>query len=55
MEKFYTWYITMDGMLGKQEMYFLTIEISFIGSEKINLMLWRTKADGIYVFTKHSL
>lgn len=39
MEKFYTWYITMDGMLGKQEMYFLTIEISFIGSEKINLML----------------
>lgn len=36
MEKFYTWYITMDGMSGKQEMYFLTIEISFSGSKRSN-------------------
>lgn len=44
MEKFYTWYITMDGMSGKQKMYFLTIEISLYGSNR--LMLW-TKASGI--------
>ena len=33
MEKFYTWYITMDGMSGKQEMYFLMLKFVF-GSER---------------------
>lgn len=37
MEKFYTWYITMDGMSGKQEMYFLTIEISVVQKDQINV------------------
>ena len=39
MEKFYIWYITMDGMSGKQEMYFLTIEISLVvQKDKINVV-----------------
>lgn len=37
MEKFYTWYITTDGMSGKQEMYFLTIEISVVQKDQINV------------------
>lgn len=33
MEKFYIWYITMDGTSGKQEMSFL-FEISFVDSKR---------------------
>ena len=37
MEKFYNWYITIDGMSGKQEMYFLILKFVF-GSERSFLM-----------------
>ena len=37
MEKFYTWFITMDGMSCKQELYFLILKFVF-GSERSFLM-----------------
>jgi hypothetical protein len=38
MEKFYTWYITMDGMSGKQETIFLLLKL-FQWLKKIILRL----------------
>ena len=37
-EKFYTWYITMDGMSGKQEMYFLTLKFVFGSERSLNVL-----------------